>query len=82
MPFISGKINLVGMVVGTLLLYSLITATPLEAPKGGGESNIKKKLPGSIRSYSVKENHIGSVVSKILQYTQTDRDPVTLFKDL
>ncbi len=30
-----------------------------------------------MRSYIVKENHIGSVVSKILWYTQTDTDPVT-----
>ena len=26
-----------------------------------------------------KENHIGSAVSDILQYTHTDTDPVTLF---
>ena len=28
---------------------------------------------GPIRSYPLKENHIGSVVSKILPYIQTDR---------
>ena len=29
-----------------------------------------KEFPGPMRSYIVKENHIGSVASKILQYKQ------------
>ena len=29
--------------------------------------------PGPMKSYTVKENHIGSTVSEILRYTQTDR---------
>ena len=31
-----------------------------------------------IRNFTVKKNHIGSVVSKILLYKQTDRHPVTI----
>ena len=34
---------------------------------------------GSIRSYIVKENLIGSAVSEILLYRQTDKDPVNIF---
>ena len=33
-----------------------------------------KKTLKILRSYPAKENHIGSAVSKILRYTQTDRD--------
>ena len=29
-------------------------------------------FPGPIRSYTVKENHIGSVVNEILRYRQTE----------
>ena len=35
-------------------------------------------LSGPIRSYTVKENQIGSAVSEILRYRQTDKDPVIL----
>ena len=37
-----------------------------------------------MRSYTAKENHIGSAVSKILRYRQTDSHPplwMTNFKD-
>ena len=35
-----------------------------------------------MRSYPVKESHIGSVVTKILWYTHTDRYPFTLLQEL
>ena len=35
-----------------------------------------------MRSYTVNENHIGSVVSKILRYRQTDTDPETFIKGI
>ena len=34
--------------------------------------------PGPMRRNPVKKKHIGSVVSEIIRYTQTDTDPVTL----
>ena len=34
-----------------------------------------------MKSNPVKENHIGSVISEILFYKQTYKDPVTLFKE-
>ncbi len=41
-------------------------------------------LPGTYRSYLVKENPIGSAVSDVLRYRQTnkqtDRHPVTLLQ--
>ena len=36
-------------------------------------------LLGPMRSYIVRENHIGLEVRKFLQYTQTDRHLVTFF---
>ena len=33
----------------------------------------QKTFPGPMRSYSVKQNHIGSEVSEILRYKQTTR---------
>ncbi len=38
--------------------------------EGGG--TLPKTIPGPMRSYPVKENPIGSGVSEILQYRQTD----------
>ena len=38
--------------------------------EGGGNSSVKIII--NLPSYFVKENHIGSVVSEILQYRQTD----------
>ena len=35
-----------------------------------------------MRSYIVKENHIGSAVSEILRYRQTNTDPVTFIQFL
>ena len=35
-------------------------------------------LSDLMRSYPVKENHIGSAVSEILQYKENDRHHVTL----
>ena len=35
-----------------------------------------------MRNYTVKENNIGSAVSKILWYRQTDRHHVTILKEL
>ena len=46
-----------GLGVGTVVVYS---------PK------IDINLPGHMRSYIVKENHIGLAVSKILRYRQKD----------
>ena len=43
-------------------------------------SKVVKKLSGPMTSYIVKENHNGSVVSKILRYTVTDRHPVTFIQ--
>ena len=34
------------------------------------EDKVAKNIPGPIRSFTVKENHLGSVVSKILHYRQ------------
>ena len=33
-----------------------------------------KTFPGAMRSYTVKENHVGSAVSKTFQYRQTETD--------
>ena len=35
--------------------------------------NYLKTFPGPMRSYTVKKNHIGSAVSEIIRYKQTDR---------
>ena len=38
-------------------------------------------FPEPMKSYTVKENHIGSVISEILRFKHTDSDPIT-FKDI
>ena len=47
--------------------------------EGGGilPQNSYKTCPGSMRNYNVKENCIGSAVSEILWYWQTDRHLIT-----
>ena len=44
--------------------------------KGGVNPSSKnlKTFPGPMRSYTVKENHVGSAVSKTFQYRQTETD--------
>ena len=52
--------------------------------EGGGMVTLSPKIAINLhRTYeklhcTVRENHIGSVVSDILQYKQTDKHPVTL----
>ena len=72
------KIDLLKFTVLIILTQQRLLGT-LGGRRGGGMStfHLHYTLSGSVRSFTVKENHIGPAIGNILRQAQTHNHPIT-----